>query len=92
MLGRGGDGASEQIVDDQLAVVHFVTGPVEPVARGGMVGGLGRLVIADAALQRLVHAMLGPGLGQRLQLDVGGVAPRLTVVVLNRLHLCQRQE
>ncbi len=41
--------------------------------------------------QRLVLAVLGPGLRQRLQLDVGRLAPLRLIVPLDRLHLGQRQ-
>ena len=46
----------------------------------------------DGALERLVHAMLAPGLGQRLQLDVRWLAPALAEIVLNGLHLRQGEK
>ena len=46
---------------------------------------------SDPPGQRLVAAMLAPGLGDRLQLHVGGVALERTKVTLDRLHLRQRE-
>ncbi len=46
-----------------------------------------RAVEVDLALERLVRAMLRPGLGQRFQLDVGGIAAEFAEVSLDRLHL-----
>ena len=44
-------------------------------------------VEVDRALERLVRAVLRPGLGERLQLDVGRVAAQRAEVRLDRLHL-----
>ena len=57
---------------------------------------LSRLSIApavevDPALERLVRAVLRPGLGDRFQLDVGRVAVEFAEVRLDRLHLVERQ-
>ncbi len=48
-------------------------------------------VIIDAAGQGLVAAMLAPGLGDRLQLDVGRIAIELAKMCLDGPHLGQRQ-
>ena len=58
---------------------------VAEVPRAGLVG------VGDAAGERLVAAMLAPGLGDRFQLDVGRLAAQLAVVLLDRLQLDQRQ-
>ncbi len=47
--------------------------------------------VGDSAGQRLVAAVLAPGLRQRLQLDVGRIAVQLAEILLDRLHLDQRQ-
>ena len=44
------------------------------------------------ALQRLVDAVLAPGLGDGLQLGVRRVAALLPEIRLHRLHLRERQE
>ena len=49
------------------------------------------VAIGDAAGERLVAAMLAPGLGDRFQLDVGRIAAELAEVLADRLHLGQLQ-
>ena len=49
------------------------------------------VAIADPAGQRLVAAMLAPGLGDRFQFDVGRIAAELAEMGLDRLHFDQRQ-
>ena len=39
--------------------------------------------------ERLMTAVLGPGLGENLEFDVGGVAALISIVILDRLHLRQ---
>ena len=46
----------------------------------------------DGALERLVDAVLAPGLGEGLEFDVGRLAAGRAEVVLDRLHLGQREE
>ena len=50
-----------------------------------------RAAIRHAAAERLVAAMLAPGLGERLQFRIGRVAAQLAEMRLNRLHLGKRQ-
>ncbi len=50
-----------------------------------------RAAIGDSAGERLVAAMLAPGLGNRFQLGVGGIAAQFAKVRLNRPHFDQRQ-
>ena len=49
------------------------------------------VAIGDPAGQRLVAAVFAPGLGERFQFDVGRIAVQLAEVLLDRLHLDQRQ-
>ena len=49
------------------------------------------VAVGDPPGERLVAAVLAPGLGERLQLDVGRVAVQLAEVGLDRLHLGQLQ-
>ena len=41
----------------------------------------------NLALERFVRAVLRPRLGERLQLHIGRLTPKVAVVRLNRLHL-----
>ena len=50
-----------------------------------------RAVEINDAAERLVDAVLGPGLRERFQLDVGRVAADLGEVVLDRVHLGEVQ-
>jgi hypothetical protein len=47
--------------------------------------------VRDPPGQRLVAAMLAPRLSQRFQFDIGRIPPQVAVVLLDRLHLDQRQ-
>ena len=47
--------------------------------------------VGDAASQRLVAAVLAPGLGDGLQFDVGWIAAQTLEMRLDGLHLGQRQ-
>src|SRR5436309_2837940 len=46
-----------------------------------------QLGVVDPGAQGFVRAVFGPGLSQRLQLGIGGVAAQFTVVLLDGLHL-----
>ncbi len=46
----------------------------------------------NGAFERFMNAVLAPGLGDRLQFDVGGLALLGTEVFLDGLHLGQREE
>src|SRR5690606_23115885 len=60
------------------------------VLNGGVFGNL--CLVPDAALEGLVDAVLGPGLGEGFEFDVGGFAADAAVLGLNRLHLVEAQE
>ena len=47
----------------------------------------GFAVVGDFGFKGLVHAVLGPGLGQRFQLDVGGIPAQFFVVIPDRRPL-----
>src|SRR5205823_6070970 len=47
------------------------------------------LIDGNTSLKGFVDAVLAPGLGDGLELDVGGVAPEAAVVMLDGLHLTQ---
>ena len=50
-----------------------------------------RSAIVNASRKRLVTAVLGPSLRDRLQFDVSRIATDRNKVIANRLHLDQRQ-
>ena len=75
---------------DAPGLVEFVRHPGD----GGLqqiVDGLFAVVLDDSP-EGLVHAVLGPRLGQGLEFDVRRLAAQRLVVLLNGLHLRQRQE
>ena len=49
------------------------------------------VAVVDPPVERLVRTVFAPGLGERLQLDVGRVAVQLDEVLANRLHLGEAQ-
>ena len=49
------------------------------------------LAVPDRRLERAVRTVLRPGLGDRLQLDVGRVAVLRRIVVAHRLQILQRE-
>ena len=49
------------------------------------------VAVADAALQRLVRAVLAPRLSDRFEFDVGRIALLLDPVLFDRLHLGEAQ-
>jgi hypothetical protein len=62
-------------------------------AKDGLFEKIGVLPIleADSSLERLVGTMLGPGLGDCFQFDIGGLAIELLKVLLNRPHFLGTQ-
>ena len=79
---RTGNSVGQQIV--KVNIDHGYQGRRILAHRGTMIG--------DLALQRLVHAVLGPGLRDCLQLKIRRVASQLLEMGLNRRHLLVRQE
>ena len=89
------------VLDDAAVVLEHRQAP----RRGDVIGRLGdglfeQVVddrhtvgrgVFDQALQGLVDAVLGPGLGERFEFDVGGVALQGAEMRLDRLHLVQGQ-
>ena len=96
------EGDDSGVVDEdrpQPACVQLVGGPPQGGEQAVVIGDLGAAVGAgvrerDASLERLVGAVLGPGLGQGLQFGVGGVAAGRGEVSLDRSHLAgvERQQ
>ncbi len=87
--GGGGNGALQKIINDDGAIgldlVAGAIGPVDEIVGGG-------LAVADLALERLVDAVLGPGLCEGFQFDLTWVAAERGVVLLHSDHLIERKE
>ncbi len=84
-LGRRGDGRTKQVVDsDHLLADDLMTEPIEITGQ--------RPVVFDPCLECLVHAVLGPGLRERLQFDLARITTHGAVGFLQGLHLVETQE
>ena len=59
------------------------------MGQGDALTHINGIVIHNTGFKRLVDAVLAPGLGQRLELDIGRVAADAAIVTLNSLHLAQ---
>ena len=95
-MGGGGDGRLEQVVDQNAAIgdegmpraiFHRLPNGDRPT-----LGEIRRFVVFDRRLERLVYAMLGPGLGERLEFDLARLPPQRLIVRLNRQHLIEREK
>ena len=79
------------IVETQL-FADFLRGGENRLLEHVLEAALARSVaVADPPRQRLVAAMLAPGLGDSLQLGVGRIAVELLKIGLDGLHFHQRQ-
>ena len=86
--GRRCNGGLEEVVDgDRAVVVDLVVGARGPVDVGDV-----RAVVVDCCFEGLVDAVLGPGLGEGLELDVRGFTIEGDVLVADCTHLIQREE
>ena len=77
----------KQVVDGDRAVGMDVVAAL--AFEHGIAGGAR---VVDGAFEGFVDAVLAPGLGEGFEFDVGGLAVLVAVVLLDALHLFEREE
>ena len=92
-VGGGGGGRRCRVLDPAPAVVvDRVAWPFGRSFADEETEIARRLAVPDRRLQRLVTAMLRPGLGEGLEFDLARLATEPSVVGLDRPHLVEREK